>query len=228
MPKRPSAIAVSPDGKTIFCADKFGDVFTLPLLPSVGEDQAARESAKVASKTWTPTATELTVHSKANLRSLKNQLKQVTGKPPTKTKEILPFAHKLIMGHVSMLTDIVISSPSGTSGKQYVLTADRDEHIRISRAPPQSFVIEGFCLGHKQFVNKLCLIHDNILLSAGGDDEVFVWNWQKETLLSKVNIRKAVLEVCSKKDEQTQEEAPIAITGLWHFSSQKDHIVSLV
>jgi tRNA (guanine-N(7)-)-methyltransferase subunit TRM82 len=228
MPKRPCAITMSPDSKTIFSADKFGDVYTLPLVPTAEEDEAAREAAKSSSKTWSPAATELTVHSKANLNSLKNQLKQAKENPSVKTKEPLQFAHKLILGHVSMLTDIVISNPSITDGKQYILTADRDEHIRVSRAPPQSFVIEGFCLGHKEFVNRLCLIDDNLLLSAGGDDEVFVWNWQQQKLLFKVSLRKAALDKGIKQDESVEENQPIAVTGLWKFSSQKDRLASFL
>uniref|UniRef100_A0A915NR89 Uncharacterized protein n=1 Tax=Meloidogyne floridensis TaxID=298350 RepID=A0A915NR89_9BILA len=44
-----------------------------------------------------------------------------------------------LLGHFSMLLDFCIS-PNG----KFVLTADRDEKIRISRFP-QTYVIEGFC-----------------------------------------------------------------------------------
>lgn len=54
------------------------------------------------------------------------------------------FEHKLLLGHVSMLTDIALVV---LNGRNYIITADRDEHIRISRGIPQSHIIEGFCLG---------------------------------------------------------------------------------
>jgi tRNA (guanine-N(7)-)-methyltransferase subunit TRM82 len=218
MPKRPCAITFSPDGQTIFSADKFGDVYALPLLPSMEEDETAREAAKKASKQWIPAATELTVHSKANLRSLQNQMKQAQENPPVKTKEPLEFAHSLILGHVSMLTDIVIASSSTNGSRQFVITADRDEHIRVSRWIPQSYVIKGFCLGHKEFVNKLCLVPGDILLSAGGDDEVYVWEWLNMRLITKINISDAVSKIMNKIVE-SEEPLQIAITGLWHVPS---------
>lgn len=216
MSKRPSAIALSPDGQTIFSADKFGDVYTLPLLPTLEEDEAAREAAKKHSKQWTPAATELTVHSQANLRSLQNQLKKVQENNQVKTKEPLAFAHSLILGHVSMLTDIVVAKSSADGDHHFVITADRDEHIRVSRGIPQSYLIEGFCLGHKEFVNKLCLIHEDILLSAGGDDEVYMWNWPEMRLISKIPIRDAVIRALNESIP-IEEPLRIAITGLWHI-----------
>lgn len=46
------------------------------------------------------------------------------------------------MGHVSMITDILL-----TLDERYLITADKDEKIRITHYP-QTFDIHGFCFGH--------------------------------------------------------------------------------
>lgn len=88
-----------------------------------------------------------------------------------------------ILGHVSMLTSVAMSKDF--SGKQYIITADRDEHIRISHYP-QSFIIDKWLFGHKEFISTLCLPDWNMnwLFSGGGDNFICTWDWQKGELLS--------------------------------------------
>ena len=51
-----------------------------------------------------------------------------------------------ILGHVSMLTDITMATTHhNNNNKQFIITADRDEHIRISNYP-KSYVIKNFYL----------------------------------------------------------------------------------
>ncbi|XP_025046845.1 tRNA (guanine-N(7)-)-methyltransferase non-catalytic subunit WDR4 isoform X3 [Alligator sinensis] len=73
-------------------------------------------------------------------------------------------AGKLELGHLSLLMDVALSPDD-----QYILTADRDEKIRVSltRAPHN---IVAFCLGHKEFVSRIFVIPDypDLLLSASG------------------------------------------------------------
>jgi tRNA (guanine-N(7)-)-methyltransferase subunit TRM82 len=190
---------MSPDDKSIYSADKFGDVYSLPLIPTAEDQEAflARTKKVVEPKTFAPSATETTVHTKANLRSLDSQLKQAQkGKSLTKPKEPLDFPHDLLLGHVSLLTDLVVTAikpdESTSKPRQYLITSDRDEHIRISRGPPQAYVIEGFCLGHHEFVNKLCLAEPGLLVSGGGDDDLLIWDWLAQKLINRVNIGKAV------------------------------------
>ncbi len=86
-----------------------------------------------------------------------------------------------------MLTDVILAE---YQGRDYILTADRDEHIRVSRGIPQTHVIEGFCLGHEEFVSRLCIpsSRPEILISGGGDDKLFVWEWLTGRLVSTVDI----------------------------------------
>jgi len=55
-----------------------------------------------------------------------------------------PSGGQLVLGHTSLLTSFTLSED-----ERYIITADRDEHIRISWYP-QSYCIEGYCLGHKK------------------------------------------------------------------------------
>jgi len=142
MPKRPCAIQILPDNATILCGDKFGDVYSLPLFPGTGAEaqSATAESRNEATvpkdasaklPAFKPSASNLTVHTKRNRRALEAQLAQ---KDFTSRKEPLQFEHKLLLGHVSMLTDLTFATQE-VEGRQrgYIITADRDEHIRISR-----------------------------------------------------------------------------------------------
>ncbi|KAK6433984.1 tRNA (guanine-N(7)-)-methyltransferase non-catalytic subunit trm82 [Oleoguttula sp. CCFEE 5521] len=213
MPKRPCAVRVMPDPSTILIGDKFGDVYSLPLLVSESKDQSAQAEAQDAERTaepalFKPSATPLTVHTKRNLRALESQKKQ---KIVTPRKEPLAFDHRLLLGHVSMLTDMVHAARE-VDGKtrRYILTADRDEHIRVSRGPPQSHVIEGYCLAHTDFVSKICLIPGTeLLVSGGGNDWVGVWDWPRCELRAKLDLRKAISHLLPSNDDK------LAVSGIW-------------
>ena len=92
-----------------------------------------------------------------------------------------------ILGHVSLLTDIAVTTDS--DGKQLVFTADRDEHIRITHYP-QTYIINKWLFGSKQFVSTLCLAQwgPELLFSAGGDSFVHSWNWKSGELLDSLDI----------------------------------------
>ena len=200
MPKRPCAIALTPDETTILCADKFGDVYSIPLLGLPHEstangsvDESANAAVENAPKILSPAANSKTVHTKKNQEALRHQMRLTNQKSEKKS---LQFDHQLLLGHVSLLTDVVsvvITDDNSTAPRQrsYILTADRDEHIRISRGIPQSYVIEGYCLGHTEFVSKLCIPDwdKRILVSGGGDDFLLIWDWLKGTIRQKVDLK---------------------------------------
>ena len=200
MPKRPCAIALTPDDSTILCADKFGDVYALPLLGLPYEstkndavETPTESEAKNAPKPFTPAATSKTVHTRKNREALRHQMRLTNQKPE---KRSLQFDHTLLLGHVSLLTDVVSvtitdENPTDPRQRTYILTADRDEHIRVSRGIPQAYVIEGYCLGHTEFVSKLCVPDWNkrILVSAGGDDFLLVWDWLTGTVRQRVDLK---------------------------------------
>ncbi|RIB00637.1 hypothetical protein C2G38_1902023, partial [Gigaspora rosea] len=80
---------------------------------------------------------------------------------------------KLLLGHVSMVTDMVL-----TPNNKFVITADRDEHIRVSQFP-KGYNIKSYCFGHTQFLSKLHILpwDSDLLLSAGGDDFIALWDY---------------------------------------------------
>ncbi|KAM3419648.1 tRNA (guanine-N(7)-)-methyltransferase non-catalytic subunit TRM82 [Cercospora zeina] len=218
MPKRPCAIQILPDNETILVADKFGDVYSLPLIAATIDDVQAEERASEppSDAPFKVSASESTVHSQRNRKALAAQMNQ---KNFTPRKEVLKFEHKLELGHVSMLTDMKYLTRE-VQGQQraYIVTADRDEHIRISRGLPQAHIIEGFCLGHKEFVSKICRVGtSHLLVSGGGDDWLGVWNWKTFQLLKKFDLKALIKEVTA------DVEAKCAVSGIWSFDVQTGH-----
>lgn len=229
MPKRPCAVLVTPDNKTILCGDKFGDVYSLPLFPSTSANQV-EDNSKVETKEeagpkkYVPAASTLTVHSGRNRRALENQMKQKDLQ--AKAKDGPKFECQLLLGHVSMLTDVQFATEE-VDGKTrgYIITADRDEHIRISRGAPQAHIIERFCLGHKDFISKICLLPStDLLISGGGDDWLGVWDWRAGNLREKRDLRSALTGLFSAQDSNTTfgPESSIAVSGLWTVPSGRD------
>ncbi|KAF7128211.1 hypothetical protein CNMCM5793_002753 [Aspergillus hiratsukae] len=214
MPKRPSAIALVDDDKTILCGDKFGDVYSLPLIDTGKSSIAPKVRGKM--KPNQPAATTLTVHSKRNLASLEQQLQHYGQKEKTaEEKPTSAFELHLILGHVSMLTALAyVSIPLDTASgrkRSYILTADRDEHIRVSRGPPQAHIIENYCLGHTSFVSSLCIPDwaQEYLISGGGDDYLLVWRWKEGRLAHKVSL----------VEDGTDSE--VVVRGIWALSLTK-------
>jgi tRNA (guanine-N(7)-)-methyltransferase subunit TRM82 len=119
----------------------------------------------------------------------------------------------LLLGHVSILTGLLLSGPRG-SPKRCVITADRDEHIRISRYP-QSFIVEGWCLGSKSFINALHLLPPpsppsesgpQLLFSGGGEDVIRIWDWRTGKCLGSVEIVKIVQPFLRIKRSKWRQE----------------------
>lgn len=220
MPKRPSALAITEDNTTILSADKFGDVYSLPVLPSseAPATPATSPPKEQEEKPFKPSANELTIHSQRNRKALANQKRQHKAQPQ---KTAVEFEHTLLLGHVSLLTDIKLAK---SGSRTYVVTADRDEHIRISRGIPQTHVIEEFCLGHGEFVSRICIPESRpeIMISGGGDEELYVWEWEKSLLVSKAQLKAKVQDFVGEK------LAKIALSGIWHTRQAGRDVVLVI
>jgi tRNA (guanine-N(7)-)-methyltransferase subunit TRM82 len=217
MPKRPSALAITDDNTTILSADKFGDVYSLPLVPppEIPAPPVKSPPKEKEEKPFKPSANELTIHSQRNRKALANQKRQQKAQPQ---KTIVEFEHTLLLGHVSLLTDIKLAK---SGNRTYVVTADRDEHIRVSRGIPQTHIIEGFCLGHGDFVSRVCIpkSRPEIMVSGGGDEELYVWEWEKGLLMSKAQLKAKVQDFVGEK------LAKIAVLGIWHTRQAEKDVV---
>lgn len=138
-PKRPCAVSTTIDDATLVVADKFGDVYSIPI----------------------------------------------DGAEPEEEKALVP-----ILGHVSMLSDVLVAEHDN---KQFVLTGDRDEHIKISNYP-KSYVVKHWLFGHHEFVSCLhiCDFDRSLLISGGGDDYLMVWKWFTAEKIAQIDLRELV------------------------------------
>lgn len=106
-----------------------------------------------------------------------------------------------LLGHLSMLLDLAM-----TSDRRYVITCDRDEKIRISHYP-NSYNIESFCLGHREFVTQIELLpgEEPLLLSCSGDGTIKLWNYLKGQCLSTADLHEHSTSLLHQFEEYCQE-----------------------
>ncbi|KAG8887471.1 tRNA (guanine-N(7)-)-methyltransferase non-catalytic subunit trm82 [Tulasnella sp. 332] len=99
-----------------------------------------------------------------------------------------PRIGTLILGHTSVITAFTL-----TPCNDFIITGDRDEHIRVSWYP-MGYNIEKYCLGHKKYVSALHipLFSRTTLISGGGDPELFVWDWTSGTLSGRIPVMDTV------------------------------------
>ena len=88
---------------------------------------------------------------------------------------------RLLLGHTaSMLTSVALCTitrdqPNGNEEEEkFILTADRDEKIRVT-AFPSTFEIRGFLFGHTAYVSCMTVMGHHCF-SCGGDSTLRVWD----------------------------------------------------
>ncbi|PVG04711.1 hypothetical protein CPB86DRAFT_692525 [Serendipita vermifera] len=129
-----------------------------------------------------------------------------------------PSQGNLILGHTSSLTTMSL-----TLDERFILTADRDEHIRVSHFP-RGYDIEQYCLGHTKYISAMKLPDHtpDILISGGGDKSIFFWDYLTGILLNQISIRDIVypsMKVFSQRRKFQKLEAK-AGTG-WRARKRK-------
>jgi len=115
---------------------------------------------------------------------------------------------RLLLGHTaSMLTGLnVVSSDQQ---QQFILTADRDEKVRISYFP-ETHIIHGYLLGHSSFISCMDAISNerSLCLTASGDGTSRLWDYQtcKEVGMLPVVIKKSAQEENGDDMEEVDDE----------------------
>lgn len=109
----------------------------------------------------------------------------IDSNPPIPEKDLSP-----ILGHVSMLTKVLVAQHND---KQYVLTSDRDEHIRVSNYP-ESYIIRHWLFGHDEFISSMITpaCNPDVLITGGGDDKIFSWDWYNDKLIDSISVREYI------------------------------------
>ncbi len=117
---------------------------------------------------------------------------------------LIEKGQRLLLGHTaSMLTHVAIAENGSDSS--LLLTSDRDEKIRISRFP-ESYIIEGFLLGHTAFVTGFALIPSSspsLVVSCAGDMTLRLWDLSAQVELSSTPT--------GNDDNNSASEIPTAI-----------------
>ncbi|CAJ1905935.1 unnamed protein product [Cylindrotheca closterium] len=109
---------------------------------------------------------------------------------------------KLLLGHTaSMLTGVAVQG-------NRILTADRDEKVRVSRFP-QTYLIEGYLLGHTKYITSIdTLVLENssklhLVATCGADSTIRLWNLETLEQLSEIE--------CPKDEKDDSSLIPIKI-----------------
>ncbi|KAF8817442.1 hypothetical protein BYT27DRAFT_7227146 [Phlegmacium glaucopus] len=99
-----------------------------------------------------------------------------------------PSGGQLILGHASPLNAFLLATD-----EKYIVTADRDEHIRVSWYP-KGYNIEMYCLGHLKFVSAIHIPRSDpaSLISGGGDPMLKIWDWMTGVIKHEVAVLDAV------------------------------------
>ncbi|KAF9412820.1 tRNA (guanine-N(7)-)-methyltransferase non-catalytic subunit trm82 [Podila epigama] len=125
-----------------------------------------------------------------------------------------------ILGHVSMATDLVL-----TKDNKYIITSDRDEHIRVSQYP-KGHNIETYCLGHTSFVTTVRMLPGNsqkYLISGAGDATVRVWEFLKGQEIQAFNLRDAL----SLPPQEDEDEDDVTVSS-FSICENKNHIAVVI
>jgi len=102
---------------------------------------------------------------------------------------------KLLMGHLSMLTDFRLSTD-----EKFLITSDRDEKIRISYFT-NSYNIKSYLMGHKEFVTQIELVGSAKLISASGDSKLILWDLDLAESIQQIDTQNFIKTVSSQKSE---------------------------
>ncbi|KAG9509416.1 putative cytosolic iron-sulfur protein assembly protein CIAO1 [Fragariocoptes setiger] len=85
---------------------------------------------------------------------------------------------KFLLGHLTRFTDIEFILDDKQENIKYILSADRDEKIRITRYP-DCHNIERYCFGHKAFVECILSLNTRYVASMDQYKMICLWDLKK-------------------------------------------------
>lgn len=185
-------IAISQDEShlAVYCDDKSLRVYSVEPFNLLSTRQTGKKCSDIA---FSPSGDIVVSDKVGDTYSYPLTPRPPPEKRPT-TTELASDPSKnpdadLLLGHVSTITAHVFS----VDGKR-IITADRDEHIRVSRYP-NSYVIDKYLFGSNGFVSAMHIPRNRpeLLISGGGENSLRIWDWQAGQQLVSVGIWEAVL-----------------------------------
>ncbi|KAK6201193.1 WDR repeat protein putative transfer RNA methyltransferase [Scheffersomyces amazonensis] len=139
-----------------------------------------------------------------------------------------------ILGHVSMLSEVLIVK---RNAKKFIITGDRDEHIRITNYP-KTYVVKDWLFGadHKEFISVLNIpkFDDSLLISGGGDDFISLWNWHESKFITKFSIKDYVTQFLTdshlppERFLTEESEREMCISELIVLTSDSKHYIVIL
>ena len=82
---------------------------------------------------------------------------------------------QLLLGHLFMFSDVQFVVNESQARILYIISADRDEKIRITNYP-DTFDIERYCFGHKHLLRRIFVCNERRFVSIDQENQVCVWN----------------------------------------------------
>ncbi|KAG3074223.1 hypothetical protein PI124_g20220 [Phytophthora idaei] len=111
---------------------------------------------------------------------------------------------KTLLGHTtSMVTHVAVNHDSSL-----LLTADRDEKLRVSRLP-NAAIIESYCLGHAASLTKVACsaVTPDLVVSTSMDNTLKLWQMTTGKLLASETLLPGVEVSLEPLDEEASDDS---------------------
>jgi len=137
--------------------------------------------------------------------------------PTTSEADAKPTAttRRLLLGHTcSMLTGLSVVPTNWDKKQQLILTADRDEKVRVTYFP-ETHITHGYLLGHSSFISAMDAAvaaptssseegsQRALCITGSGDGTVRLWDYQ---LCKEVGMVPVVIKKCDDDEKMGDEE----------------------
>jgi WD40 repeat protein len=103
---------------------------------------------------------------------------------------------------------------------------------------PNAFEIQAFCLGHENAITRI-LLHENVLISGGFDEYLFVWDYANGKILKKMMIPSIASDASTPTANETsasnetstmamEKEEPMQVEEGKEVEKKEDRCVSRI